>query len=134
MSLRTDAESPSYRNMVRVRGAHATARRSSVGGTLTGPRSVEQLVEVDGFDVDVPLSEHLAFLRYADRPGVVGAAGRILGDAGINIGGMQVSRATPRAARRSIALTVDSAIPADVLAAIADEIGAASARSVDLDL
>ena len=34
----------------------------------------------------------MAFFRYADRPGVVGAVGRMLGDAGVNIAGMQVGR------------------------------------------
>ena len=88
----------------------------AVAGTVTGPRSLQKIVEVDGFDVDVPVSEHLAFLRYADRPGVVGVAGRILGDAGVNIGGMQVSR-DEAGGHALIALTVDSAIPQDVLAA-----------------
>ena len=77
------------------------------------------------------MSEHLAFLRYVDKPGVVGVAGRVLGDAGINIGGMQVSRAA-EGGQALIALTVDSAIPAEVLAAITTEIGATSGRTVDL--
>ena len=42
----------------------------------------------------------MAFFRYEDRPGMVGTVGRILGEAGVNIAGMQVARATPRAARR----------------------------------
>jgi D-3-phosphoglycerate dehydrogenase / 2-oxoglutarate reductase len=55
---------------------------------------VAKVVEVDGFDVDVPVSEHLVFLRYADRPGVVGHgdAASDPGRRGVNIGGMQVSR------------------------------------------
>ena len=36
--------------------------------------------------------EHLLFLRYADRPGVVGIVGAALGDARVNIAGVQVSR------------------------------------------
>ena len=104
-----------------------------MGGTVTGPRNIQRLIEIDGFDIDVPVSEHLAFLRYTDRPGVVGNAGRLLGEADINIGGMQVSR-DEAGGQALIALTVDSAIPTDVLVRIAAEVGAASARSVDLEL
>ena len=131
VSLRTDPESPQYRNEVRVRLVLSDGQTVVVGGTVTGPRDVERIVEVDGFDVDVPMSEHLAFFRYVDKPGVVGVAGRVLGDAGINIGGMQVSRAA-EGGQALIALTVDSAIPAEVLAAITTEIGATSGRTVDL--
>ena len=62
-----------------------------MSGTLTGPRHVEKIVEVLGYDVEVQPSEHMAFLRYDDRPGVVGTVGRI-GEANVNIAGMQVSR------------------------------------------
>jgi len=133
VSLTTSTESASWRNTVRIRLSLTDGQRIVVGGTVTGPRNIQRLVEIDGFDIDVPVSEHVAFLRYTDRPGVVGAAGRLLGEANINIGGMQVSR-DEAGGQALIALTVDSAIPADVLAKIAVEVGAISARSVDLPL
>jgi D-3-phosphoglycerate dehydrogenase len=73
----------------------------------------------------------MAFLRYTDRPGVVGTLGRILGEVGVNIAGMQVARSTA-GGDALVALTVDSTIPAGVLTDIAGEIGATSARAVDL--
>jgi D-3-phosphoglycerate dehydrogenase len=73
----------------------------------------------------------MAFLRYTDRPGIVGTVGRILGEAGINIAGMQVARAA-EGGDALVALTVDSAIPSAVLTEIAEEIGASSARAVNL--
>jgi D-3-phosphoglycerate dehydrogenase len=133
VSLTTDTESGNFRNLVRVHLTLTDGQTVVVGGTVTGPRNLQKLVEVDGFDVDVPVSEHLAFLRYADRPGVVGIAGRILGDAGVNIGGMQVSR-DEAGGHALIALTVDSAIPAEVLAQIGEEVGATSVRAVDIAL
>ena len=93
--------------------------------------SLEKIVGVHGVDIEVTVSAHMAFFRYADRPGVVGVLGRILGDAGINIAGMQVGR-DKRGGAAVVALTVDSAIPAGVLAEIAEEIGAETARVVDL--
>jgi D-3-phosphoglycerate dehydrogenase len=129
--LTTDAESPDYRNVVTVRGTLADGTQVSVSGTLSGPKHVEKLVEVDGFDVDLQPSEHMAFFQYVDRPGIVGVVGRLLGDAAINIAGMQVSRVT-KGGHALVALTVDSAIPARLLDEITRAIGAASARTVDL--
>jgi D-3-phosphoglycerate dehydrogenase len=104
----------------------------SVSGTLVGPRRIEKLVEIDGFDVDLLPTEHMAFFRYHDRPGVVGAVGQLLGDTDVNIAGMQVSRDT-RGGHALMALTVDSAVPAATIAAIVAAIGAQSGRSVDLE-
>ena len=60
---------------------------------------------------------------------MVGTIGRILGDAGINIAGMQVAR-DEEGGEALVALTVDTAIPENPRE-IAEEIGAASGR-VDL--
>jgi len=129
--LVTSEDSPDYRNVVTVRGTLPDGRTCSVSGTLTGPKHIEKLVEVDGFDIEVPPAEHLVFLRYADRPGIVGIVGRILGEAGTNIGSMQVSR-DRQGGHALVGMTVDSAVPSTVLEEIATEIGAESARSVDL--
>jgi len=130
--LVTSSDSPDFRNLITLRGTLADGTQTSVSGTLTGPRQVEKIVNVDGLDVEVALSEHLAFLRYEDRPGVVGTIGRVLGEAGVNIAGMQVSRGS-KGGDALVALTVDSAVPADTLEAIVQEIGAVSGRTVDLE-
>ena len=90
--LVTDPESPDHRNLITIRGTLADGSQVSVSGTLVGIHHKERLVEVNGFDLDIEPTEHLAFLVYQDRPGMVGTVGRILGDADINIAGMQVSR------------------------------------------
>ncbi len=132
VALTTSEESPDHRNLLTVRGTLNDGSVVSVSGTLVGPRRVEKLVEVDGFDVDLVPSEHMAFFRYHDRPGIVGAVGRLLGDAAINIAGMQVSR-DARGGHALMALTVDSAVPPTVLAGIVEIIGAHSGRAVDLE-
>ena len=129
--LVTDGDSPDHRNLVTLRGTLSDGSQVSVSGTLVGPAHRERLVEVDGYDVDIEPSRHLAFLRYDDRPGMVGTVGVILGDAGVNIGGMQVAR-DMEGGHALVALSVDSAIPADVLVEISDAIRAASVRAVDL--
>jgi D-3-phosphoglycerate dehydrogenase len=132
LALETSEDSPDHRNLVTVPGTLATGDEVAVSGTLSGPRHVEKLTGVDGFDVDVLVAEHLAFLRYGDRPGVVGVVGQVLGDAGVNIAGMQVGRAT-KGGDALVAMTVDSAIPATVLEEIVAAIGAESGRQVDLE-
>jgi len=129
--LVTEAESPDHRNLITLRGTLSDGSQVSVSGTLIGIAQRERLVEVDGYDVDIEPSEHLAFLRYEDRPGMVGTVGGILGEARVNIAGMQVARDT-KGGHALVALSVDSAIPADVLEEISQAIDAVSVRAVDL--
>jgi D-3-phosphoglycerate dehydrogenase len=132
VSLVTEADSPDWRNLVTLRGIMPDGQVVSVGGTLSGRRQLEKLVEVNGFDMEIAPAEHMVFLTYTDRPGVVGTVGQILGSEGINIAGMQVCR-DARGGHALIVLTVDSAIPAIVLDDIASTIGAVVGRTVDLD-
>ena len=132
VGLATYSESEDYRNLITVRGVLPTGEQVSVSGTLTGPKQVEKLTEVDGYDVDLRLEGHLLFFRYADRPGVVGTVGARLGDAGVNIAGAQVSR-TRRGGEALMTLAVDNAVPGDVLDGIAVAIGARGVRSADID-
>ena len=104
----------------------------SVSGTLTGRRQAERLIEVNGFDMEIAPAEHMVFLTYTDRPGVVGVVGQILGGQGINIAGMQVCR-DARGGHALIVLTVDSALPPATLAEITSSIGAVVGRTADLD-
>ena len=131
MGLTRDVESPDYRNLVHVRGAMADGAEVTVSGTLFGKNQVSKLVEVLGFDMDLDLSGYLLFFVYTDRPGIVGVIGAMLGEAGVNIAGAQVSRTT-RGGEALMAVTVDSPVPPELLAEIADRIGAREARSADL--
>jgi len=130
--LLTDPNSTDFRNITTVRGTLVDGNVISVVGTLTGPRMIEKVVGVNGFDLEIPVSEHMAFLTYVDRPGMVGGVGRVLGDAGINIGGMQVARDV-EGGQALMVLTVDSQVPAAVLSQISAEIGAGTVQVVDLD-
>ncbi|MEO7350862.1 MAG: ACT domain-containing protein, partial [Marmoricola sp.] len=129
--LLTDPESPDHRNLITIRGTLADGSRVSVSGTLIGITQKERLVEVNNFVVDLEPTEHLAFFTYEDRPGMVGTVGKILGDAGVNIAGMQVSRAE-KGGQALVALSVDSAVPVDVLEDIRGSINADIVRGVNL--
>ena len=129
--LVTDPESPDHRNLITIRGTLADGAQVSVSGTLIGIHQRERLVEVNGFDVDLEPTEHLAFFSYEDRPGMVGTVGGILGAAGVNIAGMQVAR-DAKGGHALVALSVDSAIPADTLLEIETAIDAVWVRAADL--
>ena len=132
VSLTKDEESPDWRNVLTLRGTLPGGQLVSVGGTLTGRRQIEKLVEVNGFDMEIAPAEHMVFLTYTDRPGMVGIVGQILGDRQINIAGMHLCR-NSRGGLALIVLTVDSRLPPDVLAEITEAIGAVVGRAVDLD-
>ncbi|RBY96644.1 phosphoglycerate dehydrogenase [Blastococcus sp. TF02-8] len=131
IALTTDPESPTYRNLVTLRGAMADGRAVAVSGTLFGKNQVPRLTEVAGYEIDLAASGHLLFFIYADRPGVVGAVGAALGEAGINIAGAQVSPAAD-GGEALMAVTVDSPAAPELLEAIAARIGARAARAADL--
>ncbi|MEH0824593.1 MULTISPECIES: phosphoglycerate dehydrogenase [unclassified Micromonospora] len=133
VTLVTQAETVDHPNLVTVRGALPDGRTVSVSGTVahTGTRDVIKLTEVDGFDVEIGAEGILLFLRYVDRPGVVGTVGTLLGEAGINIAAMQVAR-REAGGETLMTLTVDQALGADLLTSAADSIGAASASAADL--
>ncbi|MFC6153482.1 phosphoglycerate dehydrogenase [Nocardioides yefusunii] len=129
--LVTETESPDHRNLITIRGTLADGSQVSVAGTLVGISQRERLVEVNGFAVDIEPTDHLAFFTYADRPGMVGTVGGVLGEAGVNIAGMQVARDT-KGGDALVALSVDSAIDADTLAKIETAIEASKVRAVNL--
>jgi D-3-phosphoglycerate dehydrogenase len=131
VGITTSPESPEYRNLITVSGVLPDGRTVSVSGTLTGPRQVQKLTEVDGFDIDLLPNGHLLFFRYDDRPGVVGTLGGKLGGADVNIAGMQVARAST-GGDTLMALAVDQAVSPALLQQVAEAIGARSAAWVDL--
>jgi D-3-phosphoglycerate dehydrogenase len=129
--LVAEIESPDHRNLITIRGTLADGSQTSVSGTLVGISLRERLVAVNDFLVDLEPTDHLAFFTYADRPGMVGTVGKILGDSRVNIAGMQVSR-DAKGGHALVALSVDSAIPPEALAEIEQAIDATSLRAVDL--
>jgi D-3-phosphoglycerate dehydrogenase len=131
VSLTTSEESPNWRNVITVKGTMADGAVVSVSGTLSGPRHLERIVEINGFDVELAPTAHMAVLGYVDRPGVVGVVGKLLGDLNVNIAGMQVGR-DAKGGKALTVLTIDSAIDQVVLDTIATEIGAGLARRIEL--
>ena len=130
-TVTSEAECEDYRSMIGLRAAFSNGSRVEVDATLMGIRKVEKIIRINKFDIELPPSDHLLFLVYEDKPGVVGAVGNILGAGKINIANMQVAR-DKAGGEALMALTVDSAIPIEFTEKIAKEIGARVSRSVSL--
>jgi D-3-phosphoglycerate dehydrogenase len=127
--LVTDAAAGDFRNITTLRGTLADGSIVSVSGTLTGPKMVEKLVGINGYDLEVPLSDHMLVFEYSDRPGIIGAVGQLLGGADINIGGMQVSRQEDEAIG---VLNVDSAVSPQLATEIAAAVDAKAFTVINL--
>ncbi|PWC08354.1 phosphoglycerate dehydrogenase [Mycetocola zhujimingii] len=129
--LITDDESNEYRNVITLRGALSDGSQVSVSGTLTGTKQTEKLVEINGYDVEVPISSHHIVMLYTDRPGIVAVYGQRFGEAAINIAGMQVARREAGGQALSV-LTVDSPVPDEILEAVRADIDATVLREIDI--
>jgi D-3-phosphoglycerate dehydrogenase len=119
-----------YVNLISLRGETEDGE-VAVAGTLVGKRDAERVVRVYDFDVEMAPAPYMAFLTYADRPGIIGTVGTILGDEGINIAGMEVGRKAA-GGLALMGLTVDTPISPELLDRLARETSAESAHSIAL--
>ena len=129
--LIADAESPEYRNVITLTGALADGTQVSVSGTLTGPKQIEKLVGINGYEIEVPIADHHIVMIYTDRPGIVAVYGSEFGEAGINIAGMQIARREAGGQALSV-LTVDSPVPEDLLDDMRQAVGADLFRRIEV--
>jgi D-3-phosphoglycerate dehydrogenase len=102
-----------------------------VAGTVIGKNNEERITGVYDFEVEMPPGTYMAFLRYDDRPGVIGAIGTILGEAGVNIADMRVGRQT-KGGEALMCLSVDTPVDAALLARLAEGSGAKAAVCLSL--
>jgi len=127
-----------YMDLIRVTvagGEHSVR----VVGTLIGRRNRPHLLEAWGQRFDVQLEPHVTLLRYRDLPGMIGRAGTIFGDHGINIVSAAVGRQPEDAddsAERlaAMVITTDSPVPRAVLDEVVAGEGFEAGRSVNVVL
>ena len=129
--LVVDDVSEEYRNLITLRGALSDGSQLSVSGTLTGTKQIEKLVGVNEFALELPIERHHLVMQYTDRPGIVAVYGKRLGDAGINIAGMQISRQQAGGQALSV-LTIDVPAPDDLLSDLAADISADVLRQIEI--
>jgi len=101
-----------------------------VAGTLFG-RTDPTIVLVDGYRVDAPPYGHALVVHNADKPGMIGRVGSLLGDHGINIAGMHNGREGV-GGEAIMVLNVDDEVPKEVRDELTDVEGIVSAKYVSL--
>ena len=85
-----------------------------VAGTTIGRDHRQWLVSALGFEVEIELAPRMVVLRYDDVPGVIGRVGTLLGEAGVNIANMAVSR-NREGGKALMVLSLDTPASAEVL-------------------
>jgi D-3-phosphoglycerate dehydrogenase len=89
------------------------------------------LARLDGFEIDAELSGRILVTRHHDRPGIVGAVGTILAEAGINISSLELSRLSERG-EAMMFVSVDSGLDGPVLDRVRGVDGVRQAQVVEL--
>ena len=105
----------------------------SVSGTVIGPKLIQKIVNINGYDVDLAMAEDLVLLIYADRPGVVAIYGKAFAENNINIAAMQIARNSKGGKALSV-ITVDSPVPPAVLEEVRLAIKADVLKAIHLNL
>ncbi|MDT7704542.1 MAG: D-3-phosphoglycerate dehydrogenase / 2-oxoglutarate reductase [Pseudonocardiales bacterium] len=132
VELTTAPESENHRSVVQLRAAMPDGQSVTVSGTLTGRAQVEKLVEVNGRHFDLRAEGEVVLLEYADRPGVMGRVGSLLGEAAVNIEAAQISQTTD-GSDAIMLLRVDRPVDPGVLEPIGASVGASTTRLISFD-
>ncbi len=129
VELTTSPESENFRSVVQLRAAMPDGTATTVSGTLTGRTQVHKLVEVNGRHFDLRAEGEVVLLEYADRPGVMGRVGSLLGEAAVNIEAAQISQTTD-GEDAIMLLRVDRIVDPAVLGPIGASVGASTTRLI----
>ena len=89
------------------------------------------LAAVNGFDIDAELAGTILVTRHHDRPGIVGAIGTLLAEAGINISSLELSRLSAQGDAMMF-VAVDQPIPVAIVGRAQAIDGIVDARVVEL--
>ena len=104
-----------YQTLIRLTVETERGERT-VAGTLVHEER-PRVVEVNGIETEAQLGPHMLFVRNEDKPGIIGALGRTLGDAGVNIATFHLGRVTPGGDALAL-IEVDQPLSEDLLMAI----------------
>jgi D-3-phosphoglycerate dehydrogenase len=127
------AKSEDYANLIVTRvtrndDGHERARE--VEGTVFNERD-PHIVGIQGLRLDVVPQGTLLVIPNTDRPGMIGRVGTLLGNAGINIVGMQVGRKAV-GERAVMVISLEAPIPDKLVDELNQQPDLFGARQVDL--
>jgi D-3-phosphoglycerate dehydrogenase len=100
-----------------------------LAGTIIG--KTPRIVEIDRIFVDINIEGHFLIVSNDDRPGIVGALGNALGEAGVNIANMSLAR-NKQGGNALTIIEVDQPLAAGVMEAVRAVAGILSITGVTL--
>jgi len=121
-------ESESFSNLVTIAVATPKGQRSIAGTLFEG---IPKIVKMRDFHTDFQPTEHMLVINYDDAPGQLGKIGTILGEAGVNIGSMNLGR-RQKAGEAMVVLSLDSPLDAATLEKVGAAVGARFIRTVQM--
>ena len=103
-----EATCENYASLITVEVTTSAGTTAGAGTVIHGE---SHIVRVNNYWIDiVPTGGYFIFSDHLDRPGLIGAVGKITGDTDINISAMHVSRLKPRGQALMI-LALDEPLP-----------------------
>ncbi len=129
LSGTSTTETGDYRSSITLRAAMPDGSSRSVSGTLSGSNQVAKLIEINDRHFDLRAEGDLVLVAYADRPGVMGTVGALLGDAGVNILAAQISQEISGHASIMV-LRVDGLPDPALLEKVGDAVSASAIRGI----
>ncbi len=123
-----NTESESFSNLVTISLAAAESRRMVAGTLFEG---IPKIVKMRDFLTDFTPEGHMLVISYADRPGLIGKIGTILGEAGVNIGSMNLGRRA-KAGEAMVVLSIDTPAEEAVIEQLRGAVGAHFIKAVNM--
>lgn len=122
-------ESEFFSNLITLSLETPRGKRTIAGTLFEG---TPKIVKMRDFATDFTPEEHMLVLTYQDRPGLIGKIGTILGEAGVNIGAMNLGR-SGKGGEAMVVLSVDTPVDETILARLAKSIDARFVKAVHLN-
>lgn len=97
-----------WRSMIDLKIKTGKRERNVTGTLFTGKEP--RIVNVEGVEIEAALTPHMLFIRNKDQPGMIGALGTLLADAGQNIADFRLGRKEQKGGTAVCLVSVDAAI------------------------
>ena len=124
----TSDNSQGFSGLLTLRTRTTRAARELSGAVIRGQ---PHILRIDGKWLDFVAEGHFLVDTHRDTPGIVGRAGSILGEAGVNISFLQLGRDNP-GGEAVMVLGLDEALGAELLERLQNMDGIVSAHAVNL--
>lgn len=123
-----NTESESFSNLITITLATPEGKRIVAGTLFEG---IPKIVKMRDFLTDFQPEKHMLVVSYADRPGLIGKIGTILGEANVNIGSMNLGRRA-KAGEAMVVLSLDTPADEETVQKIAEAVDAQFIKAVNM--